>query len=93
MYNNIDPDRMPYEELKGITSVVYGCNDVFKIYYNLMGRSFAAGLRLIVNDISVLQMLAEVTHNGGIEIYIKHGIVGEIESESFWYNRASTIAR
>lgn len=43
MYN-IDPDKMSYEELKGIMAVDYGYNDVCKIYYNIMGRSFAKGL-------------------------------------------------
>lgn len=58
MYN-IDPDKMSYKELKGIMSVDYGYNDVCQIYYNIIGKSFAKRLRLIVNDISILQMLAK----------------------------------
>lgn len=80
MYN-IDPDRMSHEELKGIMSVDYGYNDVTKIYYNIMGRSFVRGLRLVVNDTSILQMLAEVSDNGGIELYTEHGVVSEGDGE------------
>ncbi|KAM7490860.1 hypothetical protein LguiA_033781 [Lonicera macranthoides] len=76
MFKDLDPDRMSFFELKGMINDL-GYKTFSKLYYRDPSTSFAIGLRLLISDNEIDQMLNEAKKTGSLQMYVDHCKINE----------------